>query len=101
MICAEVVYGHVGWLSSKRWSKKGDGYAAGGMGQVCLEGGLCFLDLWWLHLCRFLFLLVAVSVVDGGVDFVVAAVVPCWEKEGGGGGEDVGCVVFRVCCSSG
>ena len=23
---------------------------------------------------------------DGGVDFVVAAVVPCWEKEGGGGG---------------
>ena len=131
LICAEVVYGHVGWLSYKRWSKKGDKCAAGGRGQVCLDEGLgffCFLDLWWLHLCRFLFLLVAVGLVVGRIDFEVAAVVPLevaavvpFEVAAAVplevaavvplemaavvplemlGGGNVG-YVFRVCCSSG
>ena len=59
--------------------KKGDGCAVGGSRQDCLRSGFgffCFLGVWWLHLCLFLFLFLAVvaTVVIGKADFVEVAV---------------------------
>ena len=56
------MYGQVGRLFSERWAKKEEGSEVSGGGDMGGGGVFCFdffevpleLDLWWLHLLRFL-----------------------------------------------